>query len=64
MTTIQVELPEQLALQVCAFVAEGWFASESALIQEALRRFLEARDPELAARYVKRDVDWGSQGEG
>ena len=64
MTTIQVELPEQLTLQVCAFVAEGWCASESALIEEALRRFLEAWDPELAARYVKRDFDWGLQGKG
>jgi hypothetical protein len=62
MTTLKVELPDQLREQLRAFVAQGWFSSENELVQEALRRFLEARAPELAARFVKGDVDWGLKG--
>ena len=59
MAMLMVELPDQLREQLRAFVAQGWYSSESELVQEALRRFLEARDPKLAARFVKEDVDWG-----
>jgi Arc/MetJ-type ribon-helix-helix transcriptional regulator len=62
MTTLNVEFPEQLREQLRAFVAQGWFASEDALIQEAVRRFLEARAPELGERFVREDVDWGLKG--
>ena len=62
MTTLNVELPDQLREQLRAFVAQGWFSSENELVQEALRRFLEARAPELAARFVKEDVGWGLKG--
>jgi Arc/MetJ-type ribon-helix-helix transcriptional regulator len=62
MTTLTVELPDQLRQQLRAFVAQGWFSSENELVQEAVRRFLEARAPELAARFVKEDVEWGLKG--
>ena len=63
MTTLKVELPEQLRQQLRALVAQGWFASEDALIQEAVRRFLEARAPELGERFAREDVDWGLKGD-
>ena len=63
MTTLKVELPEQLREQLRALVAQGWFASEDALIQEAVRRFLEARAPELGERFAREDVDWGLKGD-
>ena len=62
MTTLNVELSDQLREQLRAFVAQGWYSSESELVQEALRRFLEAHAPELAARFVKEDFDWGLKG--
>ncbi len=64
MATVKVELPAQLHEQLRDFVAQGWFSSEGDLVQEALRRFLESRAPELMARFVKEDVDWGLRGNG
>lgn len=62
MATLNVDLPEQLYQQIRNLVARGWHSSESELIQEAIRRYLEARAPELMARFVKEDVEWGLRG--
>lgn len=62
MITVKVDLPEQLYEQLREFVAHGWSSSESELVQEALRRFLEARAPELMSRFIKEDMEWGLRG--
>lgn len=62
MATLKVELPPQLHERLRELVAQGWFASEADLVQEAVRRFLEARAPELMSRFVKEDVEWGLRG--
>jgi Arc/MetJ-type ribon-helix-helix transcriptional regulator len=64
MATVKVDLPEQLHEQLREFVAHGWFSNEGDLVQEAIRRFLESRTPELMSRFIKQDVDWGLQGNG
>ena len=62
MTTVKVDLPDQLYEQLRGFVAHGWYSNEGDLIQEAIRRFLEARAPELTSRFIKEDVEWGLRG--
>jgi hypothetical protein len=37
-------------------------SSESEIVQEAVRRFLEARAPEIMSRFVEEDVEWGLRG--
>lgn len=60
--TVKVELPEQLFQQLRNLVAHGWASNETELVQEAVRRFLEARSPELISRFIKDDVEWGLRG--
>jgi Arc/MetJ-type ribon-helix-helix transcriptional regulator len=62
MKTAKVELPAQLHDCIRELVARGWFASEDQLIQEAVRRFVEAHTPELMTQFVLKDVEWGLKG--
>jgi Arc/MetJ-type ribon-helix-helix transcriptional regulator len=63
MSNKSIDLPEQLQLQVRDLVEQGWFGSEEQVVQEAVRRFLEAHRPELMARFIREDVEWGLQGD-
>ncbi len=63
MSTVRIELPQKLRDQIREFVDHGWFSNESDLVQEAIRRFLEAREPELMSRFVREDVEWGLRGD-
>lgn len=62
MATLKVELPEQLHERLRELVAQGWFSSETDIVQDAVRRFLEARAPEMMSRFIKEDVEWGLRG--
>ena len=60
--TVQAELLEKLYEQLKALIEDGWFTDEKDIITEALRRFLETHRPELMAKFVKEDVEWGLYG--
>lgn len=62
MKTVQTELPEKLYGQIKALIDAGWFADEKDVIMEALRRFLDTHKPEIMAKLVGEDVDWGLYG--
>lgn len=62
MKTVQAELLEKLYEQLKALIEDGWFTDEKDIITEALRRFLETHRPELMAKFVKEDVEWGLYG--
>ncbi len=61
-TTIEAELPAELAAQARAFVAEGWAKDLNELLAEALRRFLESHEGSLTESFAKEDVEWGLRG--
>jgi Arc/MetJ-type ribon-helix-helix transcriptional regulator len=62
MATVKVELPHELHERLRELVAKGWFSSETDLVREAVRRFLEARAPEMMSQFIKEDVEWGLRG--
>ena len=62
MKTVHADIPDQLYGQLQSLIAEGWFRNEADLLQEALRCFLEAHQPELMERFVRQDVEWGIHG--
>jgi Arc/MetJ-type ribon-helix-helix transcriptional regulator len=62
MATLRVELPLQLHERLRELVADGWYPSETDVVEEAVRRFLEARAPEMMSRFIKEDVEWGPKG--
>ncbi len=62
MKSIEVKIPERLDRQIDALVEQGWFHSRDKVLQEALRRFLEAHRPELMEQFIDEDVAWGLRG--
>jgi Arc/MetJ-type ribon-helix-helix transcriptional regulator len=57
--TVEAKIPERMDRQIDALVEQGWFDSKDKVVQEALRRFLEAHQPELMERFIREDVEWG-----
>ena len=47
MKTIQAEVPDQLYKKATALVKEAWFRDEKDIYSEAIRRFLDAHQPDL-----------------
>ncbi|RPJ37237.1 MAG: CopG family transcriptional regulator [Planctomycetaceae bacterium] len=62
-TTVRAELPAGLLSQAEALVEDGWFGDVNDVIVDALRRFLEARRPDLMESHIWQDVEWGLHGE-
>ena len=62
MKTVEAKISEQLDRDIDALVERGWFGSRDKVVQEALRRFVEAHRPELMDRFIREDVEWGLRG--
>jgi Arc/MetJ-type ribon-helix-helix transcriptional regulator len=62
MKTAQAQIPDRLDRSIDALVERGWFASREEVVREAIRRFLEAHQPELLEQFVREDVEWGLRG--
>jgi metal-responsive CopG/Arc/MetJ family transcriptional regulator len=62
MKTVQATIPDRLDHAINTLVERGWFESRDQLVQEAIRRFLDAHRPELMERFVREDVEWGLRG--
>jgi metal-responsive CopG/Arc/MetJ family transcriptional regulator len=60
--TVEAKISERLDRQIDALVEQGWFDSRDKVIQEAIRRFVEAHRPELMERFIREDVAWGLRG--
>ena len=63
MKTIQVDIPENMYNNAKELVAKGWFQDENQIFAEAIRRFLEAHQPELMELLIREDAQWGLHGE-
>jgi hypothetical protein len=57
--TVEARISDRLDRQIDALVEQGWFDSRDKLVQEAIRRFVEAHRPELMERFIYEDVEWG-----
>ena len=62
MTTIGVQLPQQLERGVRELVSQGWFTDEAELIREAIRRYLDSHENDVVDRFFKEDIEWGLNG--
>jgi Arc/MetJ-type ribon-helix-helix transcriptional regulator len=62
MKTVEARISEQLDNQIDTLVERGWFRSRRDVVQEAIRRFLEAHRPELMERFIREDAEWGLHG--
>lgn len=62
MKPIAAELPDQLYQEMTTLVTKGWYRSETDIILEALRRFLDIHKAELMEQFIREDVEWGLHG--
>ena len=62
MKTVQTQISDQLEREIDDLVERGYFPSRQRLVQEAIRRFLDAHRPELMERFLRQDVEWGLRG--
>ena len=60
--SVEARLPERLLDEAKALVKEGWFQDLDSVLQEALRRYLDAHRSELLDRFVREDIAWGLGG--
>jgi Arc/MetJ-type ribon-helix-helix transcriptional regulator len=64
MDDLLAQLPEELRAEIERRVAEGEFRSATALVEEAIRYYLERHRPEDWERYVRKDVEWSRRNAG
>jgi Arc/MetJ-type ribon-helix-helix transcriptional regulator len=60
--TVEARISERLDRQIDELVEQGWFDSRDKVVQEAIRRFMQAHRPELMERFIREDVEWGLRG--
>jgi Arc/MetJ-type ribon-helix-helix transcriptional regulator len=58
MTTLQVELPDQMAHEIKDAVEAGKFENAAELVRAALREFISNRRFELLEQQQLKDVAW------
>ncbi|MBN1324138.1 MAG: hypothetical protein JW986_09135 [Methanotrichaceae archaeon] len=58
-----VSLPASLVEQVQGQIRAGWFQDLDSLVVEALRRYLESHGDEMMERFIRKDMEWGLQGD-
>ncbi len=63
MTTVQIQIPDQLLQQARYWVQQGWVANMDELISESMRRYLESHRESMTERFIREDVDWGLHGQ-
>jgi hypothetical protein len=61
--TVTICLPENLYKGAAFLAKEGWFRDEEEVIFEAVRRFIDAYQPEILEEQINSDVEWGLHGE-
>lgn len=61
-TAVEARFPERLLHEANSLVKQGWFEDLDSVLQEALRRYLDAHRADLLDRFVREDVAWGLGG--
>ena len=61
-TTIEVQLPSQLAVAMHTLIRDGWYRDTQSVVIEALHRFLDTHSPALMEQFVREDLEWGLHG--
>lgn len=62
MKTVDAKISDRLNRGIEALVERGWFASRDEVVQEAIKRFLDAHRPELIEKFIREDVEWALRG--
>jgi hypothetical protein len=61
MTTMTIELPDQLAEDAKGFIKAGFFRSEKEFLLAALVDFVRRNRTELMDRFAHEDIEWAKR---
>ena len=62
MEVIPAKLTKKLEMEMDALIDEGWYASRSELIRNAVRDLIKKAKAERLEAVIKEDVQWGLYG--
>ncbi len=62
METVPAKLTKKLVMEAEELIAEGWYASKSELIRDAVRELVRKRKTERIEEAIREDVTWGLYG--
>jgi Arc/MetJ-type ribon-helix-helix transcriptional regulator len=62
MKTVATKISDRLHRAIDALVERGWYSTRDEVVEEAIRRFLDAHRPELLEKFAREDVEWGLRG--
>jgi len=62
METIPAKITERLSLEMDEIINEGWYASRSEFIRDAVRDKIKSVKMERLEAAIKEDVKWGLYG--
>lgn len=58
MTSLQIELPDQLAAAIERLAQNGWFQTEQEIIRLTLVEFIHRHQAELTEQFQREDIAW------
>lgn len=61
MKTLEIELPDQLAIEIERLAEQGWGSSPSDVARLALTEFVRRNRLELHERFQRDDIAWALQ---
>lgn len=59
MSTLQIQIPDQLLQKAQYLVQQCWGANMDELIAESMRRYLESHREAMTEQCIPEDVEWG-----
>ena len=62
MEVVPAKLTKKLEMEMDALIDEGWYASRSELIRNAVRDLIKKAKAERLEATIKEDVHWGLHG--
>ena len=62
MITVPAKLTDKLVLEAEELIQEGWYASKSELIRDAVRDLIRKTKMQRLEKAVKEDIAWGLHG--
>ena len=64
MKSVQVGLPDKLAVELDKLIKEGWFKSQEEVMRLALTEFIRRYEFNLIEQFQREDIEWALQQKG
>ncbi len=63
MQTLTAKITPRLMNELDLLIENGWYASRSEAIRDAIRKLVDARKHAMTRKAIEEDLEWGLRGE-